>query len=451
MSLQSEELLDKIRKQFDFGPYPRISIEASPKEDLQALFNLNAITPYYLRNQRTPKLDALNILDLGCGTGYETLRLAHANPGSRIVGIDISKRSIELAKARFQHAGLDNAVFYVLDINELAKLEREFDYINCDELLYLFPNPAEVLSIMGSVLKPEGIIRSNLHSSLQRSGFFRAQEMFRMMGLMDENPERFEIELAIDIMKSIKASTDLRRRTYPQDETLNLEQKSIDMEQHVLMNLLFQGDRGYTIPDLFRYLDEASLEFISMVNPRQWEILDLFKESYDLPAFLSMGLESISVEERLHLFELIDPKHRLLDFWCGHPQKNGIVPSALPDWSEQDWSRAIVHLHPQLRASKVKKHVLESLERAQSVCLSQFLPLTTGKRSEINCHLAAALLPLWDKPCSFNQLVEQYLKIYPVNLITAAPVDAVQARAFMRQSLMVMELYMHVMLEPEAQ
>lgn len=445
MSLQSEELLDKIRKQFDFGPYPRASLDAFPKENLQALFNLNIVTPYYLRNQKIPKFDSLRILDVGCGTGYETLKLAHANPSAQIVGIDISAKSIELAKARFQHHGLDKAAFYVLGIDELAKLEQKFDYINCHELLYLFPNPAEVLSMMGSVLQPEGIIRSNLHSSLQRSGFFRAQEMFNMMGLMDENPEEFEIELALDIMKSIKTSTDLRRRTYPQDQTL--EQKG--MEENVLMNLLFQGDKGYTIPDLFRYLNEASLEFISMLNPRQWEVLELFKALDDLPAFLAMGLESISIEDRLHLFELIDPQHRLLDFWCGHPQKDNFAPPPFSSWSDPDWARATIHLHPQLRADKVKQHVLEALENAQSVCLSQFLPLTIKTRSEINAHLAAALLPLWDGPCSFDQLVERYLKVYPVNLITTAPVDAAQARAFMRQSLLVMELYMHVMLEQE--
>ena len=447
MSLQSEELLDKIRQQFDFGPYPRISIDASPKEDLQTLFNLNIVTSYYLRDQKIPKLDNIQILDVGCGTGYESLKLAHANPGAQIVGIDISAKSIELAKARFQHKGQENADFYVLDIHELEKLERKFDYINCNELLYLFPNPAEVLGAMASVLKPKGIIRSNLHSLLQRSGFFRAQEMFRMMGLMDDNPEDFEIDLSLDIMKSIKTSTDLRRRTYPQDEDLEKE----GMEQHVLMNLLFQGDKGYTIPDLFQYLEESGLDFISMLNPRQWEVLELFKASDDLPAFLSMGLESISIEERLHLFELINPKHRLLDFWCGHPQTNAIAPPSLPNWSEQDWSKALVHLHPQLRADKVKQHVIESLEHAQSICLSQFLPLTTGTRSELNAHLASALLPLWEGPCSFNQLVERYLKVYPVNLITTAPVDVSQARIFMKQSLMVMELYMHVMLEQEGQ
>ena len=445
MGIQSEELLDKIRKQFDFGPYPRTPLEASPGNDLQDLFNLNLVTPYYLRNQKLPSLSPVEILDIGCGTGYKTLKLAYANPDAQIVGIDISPKSIELSKARFQHKGLKNAEFHVLDMSEISKLERHFDYINCDELLYLFPNPGKVLKIMGSILKPEGIIRSNLHSLLQRAGFFRAQEMFKMMGLMDDNPEEFEINLAVEIMKSIKPTTNLRLSTYPKDEAL--EQKDID--ENVLMNLLFQGDRGFTIPDLFTFLKESGLEFISMLNPRQWEILELFKEPHDLPAFLAMGLESISVEERLHLFELINPRHRLLDFWCGHPQKDDISPQPLSDWSEQEWSKAVVHLHPQLRADQVKQHVIGSLEHAQSICLSQFIPLTTGTRSELNVHLGAALLPLWEGPCHFNQLVERYLKVYPVNLITMDPVDIAQARAFMRQSLMVLELYMHVMLEQE--
>jgi hypothetical protein len=42
--------------------------------------------------------------------------------------------------------------------------------------LYLMPDPAIALAAMKAVLKPDGIIRANLHSALQRLSFYRAQQ-----------------------------------------------------------------------------------------------------------------------------------------------------------------------------------------------------------------------------------------------------------------------------------
>jgi len=55
-------------------------------------------------------------------------------------------------------------------------------------------------------------------------------------------------------------------------------QKDCSDEQRFLMNHLLQGDKGYTITEIFSALRTAELEFISMVNWRQWDLMDLFKE-----------------------------------------------------------------------------------------------------------------------------------------------------------------------------
>jgi hypothetical protein len=52
MNDQASELLERIRQQFDFGLYPRIPIDKSPKENPNSLFIHNLVTPYYLRNKK---------------------------------------------------------------------------------------------------------------------------------------------------------------------------------------------------------------------------------------------------------------------------------------------------------------------------------------------------------------------------------------------------------------
>ncbi len=204
MNDKTSEAHDKIRQQFDDVVYPNIPLEKSAKDSPASLYIHNLVTPYYIKNKKVINTEGKIILDAGCGSGYTSLVLAEANPGAKIIGIDLSPKSIERSQERFKHHGIANFEFHVLSIEDLPQLGLKFDYINCDEVLYLLPDPIAGLKVLKSVLKPEGIIRGNFHSSLQRVYYFRAQEMFKMMGLMDENPGEFEIETVKEIMDSLK-------------------------------------------------------------------------------------------------------------------------------------------------------------------------------------------------------------------------------------------------------
>jgi len=152
MENQELDTTEKIRQQYETSPYPRIPLEQSPKNDYLSLYIHNLLTPYYLRNQKVIETEGKVILDAGCGSGYKALTLAEANPGAKIVGIDISEESVKLAKQRLLYHGFDNAEFYLMPIQDLPSLGLEFDYINCDEVLYLLPDIAVGLQAMKSVL-----------------------------------------------------------------------------------------------------------------------------------------------------------------------------------------------------------------------------------------------------------------------------------------------------------
>lgn len=438
MANQNAESLEKIRQQFETGPYPRVPLEKSCKDNYNLLYYHNYVTPFYLRNQKVIDTKDKIILDAGCGSGYKALALAEANPGAKIVGIDISPKSVELAKTRLEYHGFNDAEFHVLAIEDLPSLGMQFDYINCDEVLYLLPEPASGLRAMKSVLKPEGIIRANLHSSLQRFYYYRAQEIFKMMGLMDENPGELEVSIVRDTFKALKDNVQVKLTTW-------VESKENDSE-FFMMNYLFQEDKGYTIPEMFPAIQTAGLEFISMVNWRQWELMDLFEDPENLPVFLAMSLPEISAEERLHLFELLHPIHRLLDFWCGHPNAaSSFVP--VDEWQDADWRSARVHLHPQLRNSELKDYLNQCVTDHQPFQISRDVPHPTMNPVIIGSDIAACLLPLWDAPQPVNALVQRWLQIRPVDPMTLEPIS--QQRAFdeIKELLTSLETFLYVLLE----
>jgi 2-polyprenyl-3-methyl-5-hydroxy-6-metoxy-1,4-benzoquinol methylase len=429
-------LLDKIRQQFDTGPYPRIPLEQSPKDEPTCLYIHNFLTPYYLRNQKVIAPEGISILDAGCGTGYTSLILAEANPGAKVVGIDLSEQSINLARERLQYHGFTNINFHAITLEEVTVLEQKFDYINCHEVLYLLPDPVVGLQAMKSVLKPKGIIRTNLHDSIGRAEYFRAQKIFSLMGFMDDNPREMEITRVQETMKALKDQVRLKAEAWRDEFEGN--------EEAILANYLLQGDKGSTIPELFSALRAADLEFISMVNWRQWELMDLFKNPDDLPVFLGLTLPEISVEERLHLFELLHPIHRLVDFWCGHPnQSHPFVPVA--EWMLSDWQGANVHLHPQLKTPGVKEELLRCITQLNPFEISRQLPITGEVL--VDSTIAACLLPLWEEAQSMQSLVERWQKLRPVHPVTLEPTTFSEAFEIVSASLMGLESSGYVLLE----
>jgi ubiquinone/menaquinone biosynthesis C-methylase UbiE len=437
MENQTSEFREKIRQHFNQIPYPNNPVEASPKKDLNLLYVYNLITPFYIRNQTVIDTKGKVILDAGCGSGYTSLALAEANPEAKIVGIDLSEKSVKLAEQRLQYHGYDNAEFYPLSIEDIPKLGLEFDYINCDETLYLLPDPILGLQLMQSVLKPDGIIHTNLHSYRQRFYFYQAQELFRMMGLLDA-PQEFEAELVREIMRALNDDVILKQKTWD---------KSFDNEPNLaLTNHLLPGDKGYSIKEMFAALKAADLEFISMVEWRHWELMDLFKNRDDLPMFIAMSLPELSVEEQLHLVELLHPTQRLLDFWCGHPNDNkAFVP--IYQWTLTDWQSAKVHLHPQLRTPQIKENLINCIAQRQSWSIGSYINLPIKVPVEVDSAIAACLLPLWDAPQAFTSLVDRWLLIRPLDFVTLEPMSYETAFEEVKQLLHKLEVFLYILLE----
>lgn len=213
-----------------------------------------------------------------------------------------------------------------------------------------------------------------------------------------------------------------------------------------MVNYLFVGDKGCTIPEVFAMLRGADLEFISMVAWRRWELMDLFKDPDDLPPFLAMSLPEASVEERLHLFDLLHPLHRLFDFWCGHPNRTqAFVPVA--EWTEAHWRQARVHLHPQLRTSQVREGLSNCIDSQTPFEISRYIIVPTLAPVAIEGTMAACLLPLWDVPQSVVSLFQKWLQIRAESAVNLEP--AAQETAFdeVKELLTRLEVFMYLLLE----
>ncbi len=209
------------------------------------------------------------------------------------------------------------------------------------------------------------------------------------------------------------------------------------------MNFLLQGDKGYTVPEMFSALLASDLEFVGMVNWWQWDLIALFKP--DLPETLANLLSEMTVEKQLHLFELLHPCHRLLDFCCGHPnQVQNFIP--ISEWTLSDWKEAQVHLQHQLRTPKLKEKLIRCITQLKPFEISKQL-LTPQKPVFLDTTTAACLLLLWEESQSMSSLLERYQQLRPVHPVTLEPTAPAEALDLMLQTLTRLENLGYVLLE----
>lgn len=414
------DYLDKTLQQFESYPYPDIPVEDPLNRDVEQLYKSSLVTARYRRDKKViTDLENRAILDVACGTGATTLRLAWANPGAKIVGVDISPESIKIAEKRLKYHSFEEAEFHVLAIADLDELDQKFDLINASDVLYLLPDLALTLRQLAEVLQPDGILRGNLHSYYQRFNYYRAQTLFQRMGLMEDNPEETELGIAREFYAALRDGVNLKATTWSTD------QGRIDSDQWILMNHLFQNDKGYTLPDLFEAFEQSDLALVDMVDWQKWDWRKLFKEPDNLPAYLAMGLQNADREEQLCFYELVQPDKRLLDFWCGHafPSEKNFTE----DWLQKSPEQIIVHLHPCIKNFAPFRQAILDQKKLIPLNLSQCFPFI-GQDSWLDRTLLTAFYaPLLDSPQTVESLVSRYLKArpcYPADLTPVKPQEA---------------------------
>jgi len=96
------------------------------------------------------------ILDLGCGDGVLTERLAALIPNGKVIGLDASRGMIETAKKR-ERAELE---FICMDMSDMD-FNGEFDVIYSNAALHWVKNHEKLLAASYRALKPGGMIRWN--------------------------------------------------------------------------------------------------------------------------------------------------------------------------------------------------------------------------------------------------------------------------------------------------
>jgi SAM-dependent methyltransferase len=222
----------------------------------------------------------LHILDLGCGTGEITRRLADLYPQAHIVGIDILEGNLALARRDSTGYGA-RIVYEAGDAFALQHGDASFDLVACRHMSQAVPHFDHVLDEIGRVLRPGSWLHllSEDYAMLRFPRHLSANP--RLPGSWaparhDRDPDRFWVDHALPFLESIGCDGRIGRHSPPLLEQRGYTDLAVDyvvvdtlrVPRETFANILVAWRDGFA-PVLAettrRPLDDVRADFDSMI------------------------------------------------------------------------------------------------------------------------------------------------------------------------------------------
>lgn len=286
MSLSNSD--DPVRSQYEQWVYPE------PIPDLSAPGLLwDSGDPFFLGPSYWPAdpfKENLHILVAGCGANAAA-RYAFHNPQAKVVGIDISERSLAHSSHLKSKHGLENLALQHMRIEDVEMLGQSFNLIDCSGVLHHMPDPSLGLRSLGSVLRPDGVIFLMLYGKYGRAGVYMLQQLFRMLKLSQS-------EQGVNTVRKALAALSPDHPARPYLRTA----PDIGYEGGLVDTFLHRRDRAYSVNDCLELLASAGLvlqgwkdnilyypeggirqdaPFFKVINalpePEIWQAMELFR------------------------------------------------------------------------------------------------------------------------------------------------------------------------------
>lgn len=100
--------------------------------------------------------EGINVLDVGCGSGFALVHMAREFPNSRFTGYDISEEAIDRGTAHAAQHGLTNVTLIAKDVAEFDDVQK-YDLITTFDAIHDQADPDRVLSNINRALKDDGV------------------------------------------------------------------------------------------------------------------------------------------------------------------------------------------------------------------------------------------------------------------------------------------------------
>ena len=318
--------MDPITQQYLDYPYPE-PIPDMIEAVKQGYHEFSSPTLFWPEIWPEGVTKQLNVLVAGCGTNSAVYN-ALVMPRARVVGIDVSIASLNIAQEHAKRLNLTNLELICMPIEKVKLLNRHFDYIVCTGVLHHLESPSVGLDSLRSVLSESGLMHLMVYGTHFRAGVYMLQEAFRILRLTQRRPD--DIKLVREIISSIDQS----------HAAFSYIRNAMDLksEAGIVDTFLNPRDISFTVPQIMEFLDRSDMSFIGWADRLEYCPFAVINEKHPILPKL-MGLNAIDQASVVELLTQSRGTHRFL---VGSKQGNPLRM----DFSHSDWLTWIPHIRP---------------------------------------------------------------------------------------------------------
>ena len=318
MNNRPQNYLHAVRNQYEALPYPF----RDPEKELDSLacndgFSLDAYNHFGWGGKRDFR-KAVRVLIAGQGTGDSCISFAEQLrdfPNAEIIGLDISQASIDVSKARLAKRQITTVKHVHASLLDLPKLGLgKFDIIDCGGVLHHLADPNAGLKALKAVLAEDGMLGIMVYGQYGRMALYMVQDLMRRV-LPPEMDAHEKVKLCREFLGAIPNNHWM---------TYNNEFMRGDLQEPsgagIYDLFLHPQDRAYTIPQIYEWLADASLELVSLFGAYIGEEL-YHPERYTQSEALLAQISAKSRPERFAIGELMHGHMPTHFFYAAHTPK----------------------------------------------------------------------------------------------------------------------------------
>jgi len=253
-----------LRRHYEAYPYP----ERDPKDETKRLIqgspsHILEIDHYLFQGKRDWS-QPFSVLVAGGGTGDALImlaqQLADRHCPARILYVDMSEASLDIAQARATIRGLDHIDFRHGSLFDIQRQDGPFDYIDCCGVLHHLPDPQDGLNHLTSLLHDGSGMGLMVYGTLGRTGVYHMQAMLKHMLASKARSPQDEIALARQLSAALPDTNWFRRNPFIVHHKAQSDANLYDL-------LLHSQDRSYLVPEFLDLIAHANLEAVSLMEP----------------------------------------------------------------------------------------------------------------------------------------------------------------------------------------
>jgi SAM-dependent methyltransferase len=228
-----EEVARRVRSFYEQNPFPNYD----GYESIGDLLSRASRSVYAAALDRQIPVGA-RVLEVGCGTGQLGAFLSIG--GRSVVGVDMTRASLELAGGFKQRHGLHNCNFLHGDLFDLPLQRESFDLVICKGVLMATADPRGGLHAICKLLRPGGYLIIGLYNRFGRFPTTLRKFYFR---LTKTDPRK------IDFVMKKMAKSDQKLRAWFLDQYAHPQ------------------ETRHTVDQVLGWFDEEGVEFTAGAPP----------------------------------------------------------------------------------------------------------------------------------------------------------------------------------------